>query len=113
VRVAVAVFLLLSLAWAGTTPNPDEYTVNVHVSASHIVSERNEIGDVQKLNAIIKGKKYELESTVPVGMLLATGDYKAKLVKDEHKTTYDSYQVYEFLFADKKTRQFILVGQTE
>jgi hypothetical protein len=46
-------------------------------------------------------------------MLLALGDYKAKLVKDEHKTTYGSNQVYEFLFPDKKTRQFTVVGQTE
>jgi len=42
-----------------------------------------------------------------------SGDYKARLVKDEHKTAYDSYQIYEFLFPDKKTRQYHLVGITE
>jgi hypothetical protein len=49
----------------------------------------------------------------PANALLALRDYKAKLLKDEHKTTYDSYQTYEFLFADKKTRGYIVVGQSE
>jgi hypothetical protein len=44
---------------------------------------------------------------------LALGDYKAKLVKDEHKKTYESLQEYEFLLPDKKTRKFSVVGQTE
>jgi len=44
---------------------------------------------------------------------LALGDYKAKLVRDEHKTSYESAQVYEFLFPDKKTRRFEVVGQSE
>jgi hypothetical protein len=47
------------------------------------------------------------------GTIFAIGDYEAKLVKDERKTTYDPIQVYEFLFADKKTRKFEVVGQTE
>jgi hypothetical protein len=44
---------------------------------------------------------------------LALGDYKAKLIKDEHKTFYETIQVYEFLFADKKTRWFEVIVQTE
>ena len=44
---------------------------------------------------------------------MAPGDYKAKLVKDEHLTAYESTQIYEFLFPDKKTRKFIVVGETE
>ena len=46
-------------------------------------------------------------------MLLGLGNYMAKLVKDEHKTTYDSLQVYEFLFSDKKVRKFEVVGRME
>ena len=45
--------------------------------------------------------------------MLEIGDYKAKLIRDEHHTKYDSLQVYEFLFPDKKTRKFEVVGQTE
>ena len=54
-----------------------------------------------------------MASELSLGQLLVLGDYKAKLVKDEHRTTYDSYQVYEFLFPDGKTRKFQVVGQIE
>ena len=64
------------------------------------------------LHVVIDGKKYELQSVFDMGGVLALGDYKAKLVKDEHRGS-DSLQVYEFLFPDKKTRQFRVVGLTE
>jgi len=44
---------------------------------------------------------------------LVPGDYKAKLVRDDHKNAYDSFQDYEFLFPDGKTREYFLVGITE
>ena len=65
------------------------------------------------MNVVINGKKYELMSGSIKNLVLALGDYKAKLVQDEHKNAYDSLQVYEFLFADKKTRKFEVVGQME
>jgi hypothetical protein len=109
-KITLTILLLISaLAWAGGDPNPAEYTINVHVSSSRIDIERG----FQVLNVLIDGKKYELGSELRISRLLALGDYKAKLVQDEHKTTYDSYQVYELLFSDKKTRKFLLVGQTE
>jgi hypothetical protein len=111
-KMALAVLLSLSaFAWAGTIPNPADYTINVHVSASRMVPESGV--RFQRLSVVIDGRKYELESDSVPNMLLALGDYKAKLVKDEHKLTYDSYQIYEFLFPDQKTRKFIVVGQTE
>lgn len=110
-KIALALLLLCSLAWAGPIPNPAEYTVNIHVSASRMVPEHG--ARFQGLNVVIDGKKYELESEYASNVLLALGDYKAKLVKDEHKVTYESYQVYEFLFPDQRTRKFIVVGQTE
>ena len=108
-KIAFAMLLLAAaLAWAGGEPNPAEYTVNIHVSSSNI-----DIGGWQDLNVAIDGKNYELRSELSIGRMLALGDYKAKLVQDEHKTTYDSYQIYEFLFPDKKTRKFVVVGRTE
>jgi hypothetical protein len=105
----ITILLLLSAyAWAGENPNPADYTVNLHVSSSSI-----DVGGRQALDAFIGGKKYELLCECANGMLLALGDYKAKLVKDEHKTPYDSLQVYEFLFPDNKIRRFEVVGQTE
>ena len=107
-KIFLAVLLLLSAyAWAGGTPRPNEYTVNVHVSSSSL-----DAGDHQVLEVIIDAKKYELRSELVINRLLALGDYKAKLSKNQHPTAYDSYQVYEFLFSDK-TRSYVLVGQTE
>jgi hypothetical protein len=108
-KITVAILLLASVfAWAGAEPNPAEYTVNIHVSSSSIAD-----GGRQQLSVVIEGKNYALESEISPYLLLALGDYKAKLVKDEHKTTYDSAQIYEFLFADKKTRRFTVIGQSE
>jgi hypothetical protein len=45
--------------------------------------------------------------------LLALGDYKAKLVQDQHKSAYESSQAYEFLFPDNTTRKFTVVGRSE
>ena len=105
------VLLFCAFAWAGTSPNPADYPTNVHVSASRIVPESG--ARWQELSVVIDGKKFELVSDDVPNMLLALGDYKARLVKDEHKVVYESYQIYEFLFPDQKTRKFIVVGQTE
>jgi hypothetical protein len=111
-RIVIATVLLASaLSWAGTDPNPAEYSVNVHVSSSRMVIAACCNISRQMLSVVIDGKKYELESGV--NALLALGDYKAKLVRDDHRTAYDSFQTYEFLFPDKKTRKFDVVGQIE
>jgi hypothetical protein len=97
-KIALAILLFLSAhAWATDNPNSAEYAVTIHVSSSNIAV----------------GGRQELLCECATGMILALGDYKAKLFKDEHKTAYDSVQVYEILFADKKTRRFEVVGQTE
>jgi hypothetical protein len=109
-KIALAILLFLAAqAWAGGNPTPDEYTINIQVSSS------NTGGSVgrQDLSVVIDGKKYELLSERVTGTILALGDYKAKLVKDEHETVYDSVRVYEFLFVDKKTRKFDVIGQSE
>jgi hypothetical protein len=78
---------------------------------------------VPKLVVLIDGKKYELEAELKGAWLverlknrvalLALGDYKAKLVEDVHKNSYESSQTYEFRFTDGKTKKFVVVGQTE
>ncbi len=111
--------LLATFSWAA--PNPNEYSINVHVSSSRWVMAPTLLGPEahQVLDVIIDGKKYELEASttranLEAGVtLLALGDYKAKIVQDQHKTAYESSQAYEFLLPDKKTRKFIVVGQTE
>jgi hypothetical protein len=110
-RNFAAVLLLLSaLAWAGTDPNPADYTVVIHVSSSRWNGH-----DPLRLKVVIDGKKYELQAADFLSPLLAPGDYKAKTVevkvKDVHP--YDVYGTYEFLFPDKKTRRFTLIGMSE
>ena len=106
--IRAALFVLLLAALAPVAPAPDVYSIDVHVISSYVPPSSVN----QYLKAIIDGKKYELEGPQRGG-LLALGDYKAKLVKDERKTSYESVQVYELLFPDRKTRQFNVVGQSE
>lgn len=119
-KFAIAALLFSSLA--GAAPQPDEYSTKVHVVSSRWVMEPAVLvgpQPVQRLGAIIDGKKYELEAPAPranlqAGVtLLALGDYKARLVHDVHKTRYESSQAYEFLFPDNKTRKFFVVGQSK
>jgi len=110
-KLALAVLLFLpALAWAGTVPNPADYTINVHVSSARVRQNA-----VLTLKVVIDGKKYELESSNYPSSLLAPGDYKAKLVpvkvKDPHP--YDIRKTYEFLFPDNTTRKYTLVGLSE
>jgi hypothetical protein len=109
-KFALAILLLLPTFAQASDPKPADYTLTIHVSATRIAFADH---GFQDLDVTIDGKKYELISELGVNQLLALGDYKAKLVKDDHRTTYDSYQVYEFLFPDGKTRKFDVVGQIE
>jgi hypothetical protein len=122
-KLTLFLFLLVLTVFCGAAQNTDEYPVNVHVSSSQWVMEPAMLigpQPVQRLSVTIKGKKYVLEAPASLranleagATLLALGDYKAKLVQDVHKTTYESSQAYEFQFPDKTTRKFIVVRQSE
>jgi hypothetical protein len=108
-KVALVTLILFStLLWAEM--NPDWYPINVHVVSSYYVTSA---WTAQKLSVLIEGKKYELTAEASRAGLLAIGDYKARLTKNEQKTTYESNQEYEFIFPDKTTRKFRVTGQTE
>ena len=69
--------LVATLFWA--LPNPDECSLNVHVTSSYLVRESGPFPDavpVQKLNVLIDGKKYELKAEARNEGLLALGNYK-------------------------------------
>jgi len=114
-KIVLCVLLVSTFVWAA--PNTNEYTINIHVTSSYVVESPGKFegsATVQKLNVLVDGKKYELTALATKrGGLLTPGDYKARLVRDEHQTTYESSQEYEFLFTDKKTRKFFVTGQTE
>ena len=114
--------LLLFATWSWAGPRPDQYPITIHVVSSRWVMEPAINGPqaLQKLTVTIDGsKKYELEAPVLKANLqagvavLALGDYKAKLVSDEHKSEYEFSRVYEFLFPDQRTRRYTVVGQFE
>jgi len=102
------------LSWGAS--DQDQYSVNVHVVSSHWVLGTGSAAAIE-LNTVINGKKIVLEvaaSPNPFDAeLLAPGDYKARLVRDVHKTAYESSQIYELLFPDKKTKKFTVVGISE
>lgn len=113
-RLLAFVLLFSGSVWAAPPAKQAEYNINVHVSASRTVKHSESAPRYQYLNVTIDGKKYELESVLGVGELLILGDYRARLVTDEHgRGNYDSRQVYEFQFSDKTTREFYVVGQLE
>lgn len=114
-KYRLLVFALLFSGWAWSAPPPKEaqYNINVHVVASRWVLHSEHFPRYQYLDVTIDGKNYELESVLGVSGLLGLGDYKARLEVDDHKNDYDSYQMYEFQFPNGKTREYLVVGQTE
>jgi len=107
-------FVVCFSAFAVGQSKVDEYSISVHVSASRCVVEPFIKGtiDALKVNVSIEGKKYELKSDGGCS-LLRLGDYKAKLIEDTHKNSYELRQLYEFQFADGKTKKFEVVGMEE
>jgi len=106
-------FLLTSwLCWAQSSSGG--YTVNIHVTSSEWIVVPSTVGPVpaQRLKVVIGAKKYELEGTPKGGQIavLVLGDYKAKLVEDIHKNSYEISRTYELQFSDGKTRRFDVVG---
>src|SRR5215475_3162966 len=99
------VLLLSTLCWGQSSTG--ESSVNVHVTSSQwlmVPLSTGASGD-RKLNVIINGKKYELEAPAKRTRLLALGDYKAKLIEDVHKNSYESTQTYELQFSDGKNEE--------
>lgn len=113
-RFAFLFFLLSPAVFAQS--KPDNYSIVVHVTASRIGVESwgDSVRSVQKLNATIDGKKYELEHSQLRGVsLLRVGDYRAKLIEQNNTNSYELNQTYEFKFADGTTRKFEVVGTEE
>jgi hypothetical protein len=107
------VFFLLSFTFRPAFGVTD-YSINIHVTETRMVRDNRSLAYHQNLIVTIDGKRCELESFDFPNTLLQLGNYKARLVKDQHFSgTYESYRVYELLLPDDKKRQFLLVGQWE
>jgi hypothetical protein len=100
---------------ANSKPDPSQYTLAVHVSAAEY-APHDDIAN-QILTVTIGGKHCRLwggtVSSKNRYALINPGDYPARLTVDEHKTSYESRQTYEFLFPDGTTRRFDVIAQSE
>ena len=100
---------------ADSKPDPSQYTLTVHVSAS--AYETVNVPAVEVLTATIDGKHYQLAGSTFNGRhfdgLLDPGDYRARSSKDQHATGYESAQEFELLFPDGATRNFRVIAKSE
>lgn len=122
-KTLVAVlFLVVSSAFArvADTPNPADFTMKVHISASHLKTEcaQGVCRNVLYADSTLNGKKLQLSgNAVEVKktlMLIAPGDYPAKLIRDVHNSD-DSLlnQEYDLLLPDNIVWQCFTVGISE
>ena len=114
-KLVLVVLLLSAFSFAANKADPAYYNVTVHVSASSLAGPDS---SYPFLNVIIDGKNYQLlgEGRLVNSKgyeLLTLGDYKARLVTDQHSSAYESWQAYEFLFPDGRTLKFDVVGVSE
>jgi hypothetical protein len=102
-KTAALFVLLLAATLAPAAPAPDDYSINVHVTSSYIIYAGSAGG--LGLDVVINAKKYQLGGdTFKGGAILALGDYKAKLVKDEHPTAYETLRNTSFSSPTVKPR---------
>ena len=109
------VVFLSTMVAAATRTNTSDFTINVHVSSSGSMMIPSIPVPVvlQVLKVVIMGKHYELSSDGPGGGLIAIGDYKAKLVKDEHYPTGETLKAYELALPNGTVRKFDVTEESE
>jgi hypothetical protein len=121
---AFVLFMLLtsvSLLAQDAKPNPADYAINVHVRSSRLVTDCGNViqgssicSTYQSLKVEIDGKKYDLSSgPVRNPGVLRTGNYKARVLKEDAKKDYEYTRTYELLFSDGVTRKYWVAGESE
>jgi hypothetical protein len=92
-------------------PNPADYPINVHISATHLRNICNEPGanvicSIELYaDAVLDGKKFELSGSSVIiqkqSVLIIPGNYSARLTKDIHNADSTAIrQDYEILLPD-------------
>lgn len=122
-KVFTAVFfavLWTAFARAAGSPNPADYTINVHISASHLDTEcaNGLCRNLVYADTLLNGKKLQLSGNAVIVkktlMLIAPGDYRAKLIKDNHNSNSSLFnQEYELLLPDNIVWQCFTTGVSE
>jgi len=65
------------------------------------------------LAAVIDGRHFELEGSKVRSAILMLGDYKARLITDEHSKPYLYQTVYELQYPDGSTEKFSVIGESK
>ena len=103
-------------------PNPDDYAITVHVRSSRLAtfcggvsSGSSSCSANQQLSVEIDGKTYDLTSQDLYAhvALLRAGNYKARILKEDIKRTFEYSRTYELLFPDGSTRKYRVTGEYE
>lgn len=105
-------------------PNPADYSIKVHVSATHIryfcSIDKDVYPECKRLFAdvIVNGRKVELSGAAIIGKnkfaLLAPGDYQARLTKDANDDNGAVInQEYDLLLPDGATWHCVTTGISE
>jgi hypothetical protein len=117
--LSLALLLTLAAPLHAEKPDPQSFTIDAHVDSCRLISQCTSIsggsgtcGYAQHIAATIGGKKFELERLVETNMLRA-GNYKVKLLTDKHPRPEEYTQIYEFLFSDGKTGDFLVVAEPQ
>ncbi len=109
-------FLLFSFVATAQSQKTEDYPLTVHVTRTAIAFE----GTVPFvcLNVTVQGQKLLLESEFPaeskVGRFaVKTGDYKARILKEDRVNAAEYARHYEFLLSDGKRLRFYVIGESE
>jgi hypothetical protein len=101
-------------------PNPADFTIKVHISASHFETEcvSGICRDLLHADTILNGKKIMLQGVAVIYkgsiMLLAPGDYPAKLTKNSQNPNSAWFsQAYDILLPDGTAWHCAISGISE
>jgi hypothetical protein len=121
-KFVAILFLLLCSTFvrAAQKPDPADYTVKVHISASHLKTEcANGIcGNILSFHSVLNGKRIELSGIAVIVqktlMPIVPGDYPAKLLRDIHNSDSTLFnQQYDLLLPDNIVWHCYTTGVTE
>jgi hypothetical protein len=119
--VAVLFLVLCSTSGrASEKPNPADFTIKVHITASHLKTECADVNckNILYADTILNGKKIELSGVAVIVkktlMLIIPGDYPARLISGEHNSDSTLFnQEYELLLPDNIVWQSFTTGISE
>jgi hypothetical protein len=119
--IAFGLLLCAASSHAKDKPNPADYNIKIHISASHQKTECvNGLCNPNTLSvdAILNGKKIELSGNAVIVehtvMLISPGDYSVKIIRDAHNSDSTLFnQEYDLLLPDNTVWHCTTTGVSE